>query len=154
MNFKKGDMVRVFAEVHVTYFGDKDDRKHWKDWEVVHEPEDKSVFFGGLDGHEPLDRKVLLRREIAGGRWGLVVGYTKKATGYYWPSRIRFSQDGAGDDVDPPYLEQDKRHLVVVIEPCDVGDQRYRPTFYCFEEDLRRLTKVAPYMDMVSMREE
>jgi len=123
MRFKKGDKVRVYAEVTALYLT-KDN--FTEDLRYI-------ASQGWLISYSPKPCKssdavkYLFRRSLY--KAGLVIGYTRKATGNFYAPRYHEA------DEYPSYLAQDKRHLVVVVEPLD--SEQWKEPWFCLEEDLR-----------------
>ena len=57
---------------------------------------------------------------------GIIIGYSWRATGHYSP-RV---------DDNPPFLSEDKRHKVWLVESLRGGDERYIEPLVCLEADL------------------
>ena len=117
MNFKKGDVVEVKATVSTEY-RDRTSRSPgylgMMNLTLVHVPPyDKEIL------------KCLLKRSFHRPQKGMVVGHTVRATGHY---------EGVPYPDDAPYLSEDKRHRVVVVE--SLRSQRWTPPWICLEEDL------------------
>ena len=119
----KGDRVLAFAEVSTIYISKKSIEYITKEgWTVIHWPKQDEY---------SESTKVLIRRRITPAFPGIVIGYTRKATGNFHATTYY------GPEEEPSYLAQDKRHLVVVVEP--LGDNQYRKPWLCLEEDLSEL---------------
>jgi len=59
--------------------------------------------------------------------FGIVIGQSYLATGIYFPCH------GHDYDFEPAVLEEDKRHIVLVVEPLRENSQRYLKPFYSLE---------------------
>jgi len=128
MRFKKGNRVIVSAVIDVMYLDNPETEQEtwWKraGHTLIHVPPKRVRVW---QSEEEYRRKCLMRKTMFRVR-GLVVGYTRRATGYYIPGRYD------PIDSDPPYMQQEKRHLLVMVESTE-KDQWVDP-WLCLEEDL------------------
>jgi len=121
--FKKGDTVGVVADAFTQYMSvDGKAFPGQNNIHIVHRPE--KTYSSTV--------KCLFRREFESPQRGMVIGYKRKATGYYYGGGLDASWDRYYEE--PPSLDQDKRHLLVVVESLD-GDYFSEP-WLCLEDDL------------------
>ena len=114
---KKGDVVWVHAVVEASC-GDAR-HEHESSVTLIHIPDKKKW---------PSMIKRLYRVSLEPPERGIVVGESYRATGWYQDSRFN---DG---DWEPAYLQEDKRHPVVIVQPLD--NPRYLKPWACLPNDL------------------
>lgn len=114
---KKGDIVNCWAKV-ITYYQYKDLYQPYipNTAKIIHCPE-----------REKFPRKVLYRLNEELPIKCLLIGKTYLATGY--------AAGGIYND-DPPYLDEEKRHLVWKCIPYSNSDDRNYKPFFALEKDL------------------
>lgn len=125
--YAKGDVVLVSAEVMTAYLHkdtEEEDSQYYTEqgWEMIHRPDERGSLF-----HASV--KCLFKRPVF--ERGLVIGYRRKATGHFYPERYY------GPDIDPAYLAQDRRFLVVVVEP--LHSRQWIEPWLCLPEDVARI---------------
>jgi hypothetical protein len=121
--FQIGDLVKVSGLVRLEYTDDLDLDNLKPDVSIVYSP--KSI----------RNRRILLRYPI--DQLGVVVGWTVKRTGIYYPG---YAGDYSPNGYAPPeqaYLDSNLTdyHKVWIIHLLNVG-QRYRKSVIALEEDI------------------
>lgn len=116
---KKGDIVEIKAYVEARY--------GWPQDTAIHIPEDATK-----EQQKKMQVRSLFRFSFEG--FGVLVGKSYLATGI---SNQRPGNYLLDDFEDPPFLSEDKRHPVWVVEP-HVDEDRYYLPIRCLASDLEK----------------
>ena len=128
---KKGTRVRVLAQVCTGYAAPTLSElwpsvKEMPEVEVVHDPD-------ATKWPNSYDRKKLFRVETNPPLIGIVIGKTKRQTGWYDDKQY-------DSEYRRPSLMVDKTHVLWLVEPCLITDW-YREPILVLETDLTPIEK-------------
>ena len=116
----KGDIVNIKAYVFTSYGRSVDEGKIRDFGTNIHQPKGSGLI------------KALFRFSFSHPWVGIVLGKSYRATGRYHSVQY---------DDTLPYLIEDKRHSVIMVQPLD-GTQRYYEPIPCLEEDLEAVLDI------------
>jgi len=121
--FQIGDLVKVSGLVRIEYTNNLDLDNLKPDVSIVYSPKSTRT------------RKILLRYPV--NEFGIVVGWTVKRTGVYYPGHPNYSSINGYIDAEQAYLDSSLHdyHKVWIIHLLNVG-QRYRKSVIALEEDI------------------
>jgi hypothetical protein len=120
---RKGQIVKIVAEVITTYAFDVFRRNTDTAWKIIHEP--PLVSSGDKSNY-----RCLCRLEYDTPISVVLLGKTTIQTG------IREPEHKYIDDYDPPTFYSDKHHKVWVVVAYSDTDNRYISPFYVLESDI------------------